>query len=253
MKAAYNTVSRIKAVFFSVLLLSWISLSHAGWQPIAPGIDFQDLGGNLPKPWSHIYVFRVDLTNNQLSLKLASDLDETHSSILTLGQDPDVTIAINGGFFDKNFRPLGLLISDGITKNNLKQISWWSVFYIHNGKPYIVSANQHIPSKASFAVQSGPQLLVNGRIPSLKDGLAERSALGIIDDKHIIILVTDNYRLSTKQLAKIMKNKPLSCRNALNLDGGSSSQLLAKARDFNLTVHGFSNISDAILVKNKKK
>ncbi len=251
MIATHNTVYQIKTFFFSLLLISWVPLAFAEWQAISPGIDFQDLGGSLPKPWSHIYVFKIDLTYNQLSLKMASELKTQHASVLRLGQEPDVLIAVNGGFFDKKFHPLGLRISNGVKNNPLKPISWWGIFYISQGKAYIASPKKYIPGGTSFAVQSGPRLLINRRIPSLKNGLAERSALGITDDNHVILLVTDNNRLTTRQLAIIMKSPPLFCRDALNLDGGSSSQLIAKTDDFNLTVHGFSNVSDAILVKKK--
>jgi exopolysaccharide biosynthesis protein len=55
--------------------------------------------------------------------------------------------------------------------------------------------------------------------------------------------------MTTKTLAKMMRSPPLSCTDAINLDGGSSSQLFAHINSFHLNVHGFSNVSDAIIVK----
>ncbi len=57
--------------------------------------------------------------------------------------------------------------------------------------------------------------------------------------------------LSTTELAQVMKAAPLNCENALNLDGGSSSQLRAQIGSFQLDVHGFSNVSDAVIVQAK--
>lgn len=94
-----------------------------------------------------------------------------------------------------------------------------------------------------------PRLLIRGNIPSLKAGVADRTALGITDEGKVIILVTTNAAMSTRQLAQIMRAPPLSCSDAINLDGGSSSQLYAKIDSFQLNVHGFSNVSDAIIVK----
>ena len=51
--------------------------------------------------------------------------------------------------------------------------------------------------------------------------------------------------MTTRELAKMLKAPPLSCIDAINLDGGSSSQLFAHINSFRLNVHGFSNISDA--------
>ncbi len=57
--------------------------------------------------------------------------------------------------------------------------------------------------------------------------------------------------MSTTELAQLMKAEPLNCDNALNLDGGSSSQLHAHLNSFQLDVHGFSNVSDAVIVTAK--
>jgi len=126
------------------------------------------------------------------------------------------------------------------------------VFYIKNNKAYVSNVRQfHHNEHIEFAVQSGPRLIVNGKIPPLKPGRAERSSLGITKDGRIIIMITDNTPLSTTELAQFMKAEPLGCLNALNLDGGSSSQLHARINGFQRDVHGFSNVSDAIIVKHK--
>ena len=79
--------------------------------------------------------------------------------------------------------------------------------------------------------------------------MADRSALGITRQGKVIILVSTNSAMSTHRLAQILKSPPLSCFDAINLDGGSSSQLFAHIDSFHLNVHGFSNVSDAIIVK----
>ena len=92
---------------------------------------------------------------------------------------------------------------------------------------------------------------MNGQVPTLRPGLANRSALGI--DKHgkVIVVVTENLPISTSDLAHILAAPPLNCVDALNLDGGSSSQLYAKIDRFKLDVPGFSQVSDAIVVKRR--
>lgn len=220
------------------------------WRELSPGLEYQDLNPSLLTPWSHIHAFRINLQNNQLSLVSASDLDRPHASVDEFARFSEALLAINGGFFDAQYKPLGLRVYNHKQKTALKRISWWGIFYTKNKKAYITTANQFDPSRSiNFAIQSGPRLLVNNRIPPLKPGRAERSALGITHDGRIIILVTDNMPLSTTELAQLMKAKPLDCENALNLDGGSSSQLRAKINDFQLDVHGFSNVSDAVIVK----
>jgi uncharacterized protein YigE (DUF2233 family) len=219
------------------------------WKTVASGIEYIDLGSSLLRTWSHIHVFRVDLNQNEFDILLAKHLTLNHASASEFADFSKALIALNGGFFDHNYHPLGLRISNQQQHNPLKNISWWGIFYIKNHKAYLANVRQYPHDKSiDFALQSGPRLLVNGKIPLLKPGLAERSALGITSQGQVIILVTENSPLTTPELARIMLSPPINCENALNLDGGSSSQLVANINSFQLNA-GFAKISDAILVK----
>ena len=228
------------------------ALAASHWRSIAPGIEYQDVLKNYLTPWSHIHAFRINLNHNQLSLLTAQEIHREFATADTFAEKSHASIAINAGFFDRSYHPIGLRIRNQQQLSAYKPISWWGIFYIQNNQPHIGSSKQfqHIDiNKTSFAVQSGPRLLINGKPPSLKPGHAERSALGITRDGQVIILVTEHSPLSTTDLARIMKSAPLFCTQALNLDGGSSSQLYATLNHFRLNVHGFSNVSDAIIVK----
>lgn len=240
--------------YFANLLL-WLILwslptySHAYWKPIASGVEYQDLQGGLLTPWSHIHVFRIDLTKNQLSLITAKSLGLKNASVEQFSAHTKSLVSINGGFFDHQFRPLGLRINHNKVENPLKPISWWGIFYVKNNKARITNVSHFQKDyDLDFAVQSGPRLLIKGRIPSLKPGLADRTALGITKNGQLIVLVSTNSVMSTKELATLLKSPPLSCVDAINLDGGSSSQLEANTNLFKFKVRGYSNVSDAIVI-----
>ncbi|KTD20491.1 phosphodiester glycosidase family protein [Legionella israelensis] len=225
---------------------------NTGWLQIKEGIEYRDLGDSLLKPWSHIHIFRIDLRKNQLGLITANALSQKNAPVSVYAHFSQALLAVNGGFFDREYRPLGLRISNKQQKNPLKRISWWGIFYVKKNRPYISNVYHFYRDKAiDFAIQSGPRLIINNKIPSLKPGIAERTALGITKDKKIIILVTDNATMTTTELAEIMKSPPLSCTDALNLDGGKSTQLYANIDSFQLSVQGYSNVSDAVIVKEK--
>ncbi|MBA3537591.1 MAG: phosphodiester glycosidase family protein [Tatlockia sp.] len=248
-------LTRAFKLLTSVLLLvfSNYSYAHSEWRTLASGIEYQDLEGSFLTPWSHVHVFRINLKENELSLVTAKDMSREYASIEEYAAFSKGLLAINGGFFDNNYKPLGLRIYNKRQQNPAKNISWWGIFYVKNQKPHLTNFSQYsFDSQIDFAIQSGPRLLINNRIPPLKAGRAERSALGITHDGRVIVLVTDNMPLSTTELAQLMKAQPLNCENALNLDGGSSSQLRAHLDLFQLDVHGFSNVSDAVIVKAKK-
>ncbi|TAL61409.1 MAG: phosphodiester glycosidase family protein [Legionella sp.] len=252
---AYPTIKAFLLCFFVLLsvLLPFNSYSANDWQELSPGIEYQDLLGGILNPWSHVHVFRVDLQKNKLELINARSLSLKNASADQFAEHGKALISINGGFFDHDFRPLGLRVNNKKLENPLKPISWWGVFYVKGNTPFITSQRQFdYDNNIDFAVQSGPRLLIKGKIPSLKVGTADRSALGITADGKVIIIVTNNSAMSTKELAHLMKAPPLSCVDAINLDGGSSSQLFAHVNSFQLNVHGFSNVSDAIIVKSKE-
>lgn len=242
-------------MYFLFILSMFIPISSCSadyWQELSPGIEYQDLAGGLLTPWSHIHAFRIDLKKNKLAVVTAESLDLKNASADQFAEHSKALISINGGFFDHEFRPLGLRISNKKQLNPIKPISWWGIFYVAQDRPYITNVRHFNPRGGiDFAVQSGPRLLINGKIPPLKVGSAERSALGITRDGKVIILVSTNGAMSTNELAHLMKSPPLSCTDAINLDGGSSSQLFARMSSFHLNVHGFSNVSDAIVVQAK--
>lgn len=237
-------------LFLCLLFVSQLLTAH-DWQNVAPGVDYLDLKNQAPTPWSHIHVFRIDLNHNQLGIVMANELSQQHASVSEFAKHDNAIIAINAGFFDKDYRPLGLRISHQHEFSPMKHISWWGIFYIKNQKPHVVSLHQYKHAlNTDFAVQSGPRLLIHGQIiPSLKPGLAERSSLGITANGQVIILVTNNAPMTTTTLANLMRAPPLLCNDALNLDGGSSSQLYANMGRFKRYVPGFSQVSDAIIVK----
>lgn len=235
------------------MLFSFNSYCSEHWQKLASGIEYQDLEGGILTPWSHIYVFRIDLSTNKLVSVTAKHLGMKNASADQFAQYSQGLISVNGGFFDHEFKPLGLRVNNKKLESPLKPISWWGIFYVKNNKPYISNVKHfYYSNQIDFAIQSGPRLLIKGKIPPLKQGIADRSALGITADGKVIILVSTNAAMTTDELAHLLKAPPLRCTDAINLDGGSSSQLYAHINNFQLNIHGFSNVSDAVVVKPKK-
>ena len=79
----------------------------------------------------------------------------------------------------------------------------------------------------------GGRLLINGEVnPNLEKGAAPRTAIGIKDDGSILLYTIDgrqsghSYGVQLKTLATRMKE--LGCVEALNLDGGGSTQIAAQ-------------------------
>jgi uncharacterized protein YigE (DUF2233 family) len=240
---------------FATLLLICLGLqtraADSAWQTLRPGLSYRQLTPPNAFPWSKIHVFRIAPNSHQLQIAVVPA--GASSNVRSLAQKHQALIAMNGGFFNPNFKPIGLRISEGKQLSSLKKTSWFGVFYLREGKPYVVSVRDYVPDPAiNFAIESGPRLVIKGEIPHLKAGFADRTALGI--DRHgaIILLVSEHALIGTQQLAELMAASPqeggLDCLDALNLDGGGSSQLYANIGGFERHVSGLTDIADALLV-----
>lgn len=240
--------------FISIIGLSIAISCYASplqWRTLAPGMQYTKI--NPYGGFSGLHIFRFDLQHYQLKLAFTQDTQSFPTSIYNLVRKNNAVIGVNGGFFTPDLKPLGLRMNNGEVKNPIKPTVWWGVFYTQSGRAYVVPQRAFRPSKSiDFAVQSGPRLIVNGNIPSLKPGVANRTALGITRSGEIILLVTNGSPLSMDELAHIMLRPEsrggLDCVNALNLDGGSSTQLYANLDDFSLNVPSFAPVTDAVLV-----
>lgn len=236
-------------LFMSLFCLTFAhtekTFSKSLWQALKPGISYRQLSPSQLSPFAAIHAFKINLQEAKLSFCPTPNPKTTAKDNAKINQ---ALITLNSGFFSTNMKPLGLRVHDGHVRSPRKRISWWGIFYVKHNKPYIVGPRQYRHSRrVSFAVQSGPRLIINHRIPKLKSGLAERTALGITNTGEIIIVVTEHTSISTTYLAQLMRDQ-LDCDYALNLDGGGSTQLYAQLGNFKRQVHGFSRIPDPICV-----
>lgn len=243
-------LQQISRVGFLILaLFCCLSCSHSawGWEPLSPGLKYQQFKLSSINPFASIHAFDIDL--DVLNMDFCNI--DAPSTAKEGAKQTQALLAFTGAFFSTQNKPLGLRLSQGRILNKLKPISWWSVFYIHNKTPAITPSHQFVYNKMiSFALQAGPRLLINKHIPQLKTGDAQRTALGIRADNHVLVVVTEHALISTLTLAQFMRDK-LNCMSAINLDGGSSSQLYVNVEGFRRHVIGLSNLPDPICVYKK--
>lgn len=221
------------------------STAGAQWQELTPGLEYTTLDLNP----GTLHAFKIDLAQNRLGL--ISPTEPT--TVKEMALNAHALVTTNAGFFTPEGEPLGLRINEGKKLTPLKAISWWGIFYLQNDIPRISSfSNFKLTDDINFAVQAGPRLLVNKSTPHLKEGVDNRTAIGYNADKKVILIVTEDAQLTTLNLAKILgtpeKKGGLGCIYALNLDGGSSSQVYAEVGDFTLDVPNYRPVADGLAV-----
>jgi uncharacterized protein YigE (DUF2233 family) len=223
------------------------SLAPAQWTNLADGMQYTDIMPDPTNTSEHLHAFRFDLHKYTLKAELAKNINQTSLFVDQVSSEKNVVIAINGGFFSPDLQSLGLRINNSQVLSPIKKISWWGIFLLQNNHAVIIPLKAYHPSsQTNFAIQAGPRLIIDGAVAKLHDGKAQRSALGITRDGKVIIAVTDNLLLSTEELAKMLSG--LGCYQALNLDGGSSSQLYAHVNSFSLHVRSLRPVADVIVV-----
>jgi uncharacterized protein YigE (DUF2233 family) len=248
-----------KIALFCMLAVTGLSTTpvsaNTNWKAIAPGLSYKKVENVASFSDGAIHAFQIDPNAYQFEIALTGQ--PRSPSIPGLMKQRGAAIAVNGGFFSPEMASLGLRVSKGSLLAPIKATSWWGVFYIKRNHPHIVAyKNYQSHPDVHFAVQAGPRLVVDGKIPKLKPGVSYRTALGIQPSNKIILLVTEDLLLSTQELAEIMRRPEeeggLNCPNALNLDGGRSTQLYAWLDRFSLQLPGLTQVADFILVVPKK-
>ncbi len=158
-----------------------------------------------------------------------------------LNQCQKMLFAMNAGMYHADYSPVGLYIQDYKILNKLNFDTGFGNFFMQpNGvlawnDTQAVIQTTHDYSKSNFnakyATQSGPMLLINGKINSQflenSDSLKIRNGVGIKD--HQLYFVISNNKVNFYQFAEFFKNQ-LGIENALYLDGSISSAFIPQAK-----------------------
>lgn len=219
------------------------------WREIAPGLEHRtleipaDAGGRVDG-----HAFRADPRRVRVEVLDARRADRPRATARELLAESGALVAVNGGFFDEDGAPLGLVVSDRVVRNPLRRVDW-GVFAMRGGAASIVHTREYIASpEVQAAVQVGPRLVVGGRPTPLKPQTSRRSAVCVHADGRVTLLVTGAVEASdlARFLAAAVAGGGLGCTDALNLDGGPSTQLSARAGEFSLDVGGGWPVPNAV-------
>ena len=139
----------------------------------------------------------------------------------------------NGGYFHKDFRPLGLAVSQGKTIHPFERARLLSgVLAVRRGRMELVRSGKFKPgADVQEALQAGPWLVERGApVAGLDDTRPARRTIVANDEKgHWVLVVLSPVTLAEASRLLCLKGMigPPTIANALNLDGGSSTALRA--------------------------
>jgi len=163
------------------------------------------------------------------------DEPSARKSLASALRDNGAVAGVNGGYFHPDFTPLGLVISEEKSLHGFERAKLLSgILAVRGNRIELVRAGAFKPgSDVREALQAGPWLVENGAaIPGLNAVRVARRTLVAGDGKGNWALVTTS-PATLAETADLLATPGLlggwTARNALNLDGGSSTMLLALA------------------------
>lgn len=211
---------------------------------------------------TQIYVADITLSSSDyLKTALAQNSYGTNVTAKTsvTAAENNAILAVNGDYYGANSS--GYVIRNGVVyRDSVREDDSNGDLAIYKDGSFKiiyedqVSADQLVQDGVVNLLAFGPSLVENGEISvdtNTEVGQAmssnPRTAIGIIDENHYIIIVSDGRTseskgLSLYQMAEVMKS--YGVKTAYNLDGGGSSTLYFNGQVINKPTTGGSKISE---------
>jgi exopolysaccharide biosynthesis protein len=242
------------------LLLFSLVASRGEWS-----INSSETDGSAVAGVEHRRIVLSDTTSNEeATLDLA--LFSAKSATLRIIDNPKGTddlaaiarrvravAGVNGGYFDPENVPVGLLLSDGKLIAPLRKARLLSgVLAATKGRVEILRPAEYVSRKnVVAALQCGPFLVEGGKVVAgLNDtrparrtfvfaGGSDRAAIGFCSS------------VTLAQLGEILATPELKVQRALNLDGGSSSAFWFDGKRGVVSTPEFKTVRDFVIVMPK--
>ncbi|MGI9372489.1 MAG: phosphodiester glycosidase family protein [Hyphomicrobiales bacterium] len=185
-------------------------------------------------------VCEVDLRKVELELFWRDDNGRAHGKFAHLrrklkSQGIELAFAMNGGMYHKDLSPVGLFVANGKELSPLNQdhdhgnffLKPNGVFYWRGDQAGILETDAFQAKKPEpeFATQSGPMLVINGKLhPAfIKDSPSLRFRNGVgLRSQHQLVFVISREVVNFHEFATLFRDE-VGCENALYLDGTVSA------------------------------
>jgi uncharacterized protein YigE (DUF2233 family) len=187
---------------------------------------------------SEFVVCTIDTRQFELTLFSTDDAGVPYGGFRRLTEDPkaaSLIFAMNAGMFDQDLRPIGLHIEEG------REVKWANtasgpgnfhlkpngVFYVNGQTVGVLETGRYLRlrMKPDHATQSGPMLVINGRIhPKISpNGTSRKLRNGVgVRNAYTAIFAISNAPVTFYEFAQLFRERLGTC-DALFLDGSVSS------------------------------
>lgn len=215
------------------------------WREVSPGVRLRVLSARDGISTARVTALRFAPSRFHVATGAMLDASQWRAKTGSIA-------ATNGGFFDAGGKSMGLRASNNKRLSTLRRADW-GVFVVTKSGARIVHTRDYEAlrnrERVLEAVQCGPRLVVNGSVTKLKPQLARRTGLGIVRNGSVILAVADDAMTFSGWAQMWASKSGLNCRDALNLDGGGSTQMALQSRRENFFISGNRAVPDAIVAR----
>lgn len=245
-----------------VFWLAIVSLANAGWQvvdserrnPPNEQVEHRQTEVQNDVTGARATLHFASFQTSAATVKVVDQPTAPRGDLAAAMEREHALAGVNGGYFDPQDAPVGLLISGSKKIASLSSAHLLSgVLFTKAGRVEIVRAKHFAKSpRIENAVQCGP-LLVDGAKPvaGLNDTRPARRTFALVDGKGGVALGYCS-SVSLAQLAEILALPtvagPRPVARALNLDGGSSSAFWVAGKGEAFAISEFKTVRDFVAI-----
>lgn len=229
-----------------------LSTDGKAWRTLSNGLEGRILRVTLrgTETSTLLHVIRADPKAIAVRVMLSKTFGQTSATANEFANRSGALAVMNGGYFGTSFRPLGLLIANKKREKSLVRLRgrrsdalYNGIFFMKNGRPFILRNKDYSLGGEELALQAGPILIANGKgVPTLS-GLNDakridgRTIISLDARGRILIWVTSSplggmnwceirdilIQYSDDGTGVLTSESRVEW--GLNLDGGTSAQL----------------------------
>ncbi|MCB5177760.1 phosphodiester glycosidase family protein [Microvirga lenta] len=219
----------------TLAMLVAVVLSTAGPGQAAP---MGEVCRTVRSAGNEFAVCTVDLRRHQVRLFWRDPDGQAYGSFSRLLSGPkgsELLFAMNGGMYDEQLAPVGLYVENGreFKRANTAggpgnfHMKPNGIFFVKGNRAGVLETSRYLRQKIKpdFATQSGPMLVINGRIhPKFSEnGTSRKIRNGVgVCGQHTVVFAISNQPVTFHEFASFFRDE-LDCPNALFLDGSISS------------------------------
>ena len=196
---------------------------------------------------------------NTFAMRVVSNEEGRYGSVSDAAAAADAVAGVNGGYFQLDGTPVGLLISDNRTIHKFETAKLLSgVFFVKDGKPGLVRSSRFARIKnVSQAIQCGPFLLEEGKTLTGLNNDRSAPRTFVFTGGNSVWGFGICRSVTLAEMGQILSVPDLLGRSsvvsALNLDGGSSTQFWARAGDDVISSSSLAVVANYLLLVHKGK